>query len=91
MFQNQFLASYIYVVQQLKNKHGETLSILRYFFILSEWCDKGVAVATWEENNMAVQGYRLIFFLKEQAGPLKQYDLGPGQKLRGRGFSRKSN
>ena len=40
---------------------------------------------------MLSQGYGQTFFLQEQAGPLKQYDWGPSQKLRGPGYSRKLN
>ena len=29
-----------------------------------------------------IQGYRLTFFRQEQAGPLKQNDLGPSPKQR---------
>ena len=37
------------------------------------------------------QGYRLNFFLQELAGPLKQYDWGPSQKVMGLGFSGQLN
>ena len=32
-----------------------------------------------------------LFFLMEQAGPLKQYDWGPSPRVRGLGFSRNLN
>ena len=42
-----------------------------------------------EDMPYTEQGYRLIFFHQEQAGPLKQNDRGPSPKLRGQGFGRK--
>ena len=36
-------------------------------------------------------GIHTSFFRKEQAGPLKQNDWGPGPKLRGLGFGEKLN
>ena len=44
-----------YVVQQLKKKSWWYSFPYFDIFILSEWRDTGVAVATWEENNMAAQ------------------------------------
>ena len=46
----------IFWIQQLKKNLGDK-AFFPYFdiFILSEWCGKGVAVAKWEENNMAAQ------------------------------------
>ena len=38
-----------------------------------------------------LQGYRLTFFRKEQAGPLKENDWGPSSKQRGPGFGGKLN
>ena len=54
MIQNRFLASYICSSSVEKKSWWYDFP---YFdiFILSEWRDTGVAVATWEENNMAAQ------------------------------------
>ena len=53
-FKIEFLASYI--CSLTVEKKSWTYSF-PYFdiFILSEWHDKGVAIATWEENKMAAQ------------------------------------
>ena len=40
---------------------------------------------------MPTHGYRLTFFRQEQAGSLKQYELGPILKLRGPEFRGKLN
>ena len=53
-FKIDFLASYICSSTVEKNL-GDTAFHTLIFFILSEWRDKGVAVATWEENIMAAQ------------------------------------
>ena len=54
MFQNRFLESHICSLTVEKNL-GDTAFHTLIFFILSERRDTGVAVATWEENNMAKQ------------------------------------
>ena len=57
-FKIDFLESYICNLTFEKNI-GDTAFHTLIFFILSEWRDKGVTVATWEENNMAAQKWKL--------------------------------
>ena len=59
--------------------------------VVASFCYLGDMLSAGGGCEMAVQGYRLTFFLQEQAGHLKQNDWGPSPKLRGPGFGGKIN